>query len=135
MHFKSPTLLIVSLSVNLLCMGVVATQVIHQKLVSDGAITARSRGLRTVAQHYKSQTCWTDSSSKPFKIGDEITTKGSYSGRIPTGCIIAPNTNQLLQVAYLDGVLKVAQVYSQQELVNQISTMKEDKKDGDSKPR
>jgi hypothetical protein len=124
MRFNINPVLGVLIGTNVICTGLVASLVVYQKVISDGAIAARAKGLETIAQHVKAKTCWSDSSEEPFKLGDEIITKGSKNGKIPTGCIYAPKVEQFLQVAYSNGVLAVVQVYSRQEVKNQLSIPK-----------
>lgn len=97
---------------------------------SQTAIATRKQGLETIAKHLKARTCWSDQSEKPFKLGDAVITEGSQNGRLPTECIFAPKPQQFLQVAYTNGELKVIQVYSRQEVRNQLSILKKEKNDG-----
>ena len=107
--------------VNLACIGYVTCNQVWSNLRSQNQLQSRTKGLVLIAQHVKSETCWFNSSKKPFKLGDLIQTPGTDDGLIPTSCIIAPATKQYLQVAYLDGQLKVIQIYSPKEVQNELS--------------
>lgn len=107
--------------------GVVVANV-SNNVNSQNRIKERRQGLTTIAKHVKSQSCWNNSQTEPFKINDEIVLSGSDTGLIPTGCIKATKTKQYLLVAYKGSVLRVQEIYSQREIVNQLS-MKETKND------
>ncbi|MGI2908342.1 hypothetical protein [Tolypothrix sp. VBCCA 56010] len=111
----------VGASVNLACIGYVTCNQVWSNVTSQTQLQARNKGLSLISQHVKSETCWFNSSKKPFKLGDLIQTVGTDDGLLPTSCVIAPRTKQYLQVAYLDGQLKVIQVYSPKEVQNQLS--------------
>ncbi len=125
MKFHISPIIWTAIGVNALSLTIVTTAVISKRLSSDSAITERAKGLNLVAQHFKSDTCWTSKNSKPFKLGDEVNTPGSMTGRLPTSCIKSIKTGQILQVAYAEGRLIVAQIYSKTELNNQLSILKE----------
>ena len=116
----------VGAAVNLACIGYVTCNQVWSNVISQNQLQARTKGLHLISQHVKSETCWFNLSKKPFKLGDLIQTPGTDDGLIPTSCIIAPRTKQYLQVAYLDGQLKVVQVYSPKEVQSQLSIKGED---------
>lgn len=116
--------------VNGLSLASAAVLYFHSTITSQGAIAARAKSLNTIAQHVKSRTCWITASKEPFKLGDVVTTGGSDTGRLPTGCIYASYPEQFLNVAYEGGVLKVVQIYSRQEVRNQLSIISKDKNHG-----
>ncbi|MBD2527368.1 hypothetical protein [Nostoc sp. FACHB-133] len=127
MKFHINPIIWAAIGINALSLTVVTTAVISKRINSDSAITERAKGLNLVAQHFKSDTCWTSKNSKPFKLGDEVNTPGSLTGKLPTSCIKSEKTGQILQVAYAEGRLIVSQIYSKTELNNQLSILKQDK--------
>jgi len=112
--------------VNLACIGYVTCNQVWSNVTSQNQLQSRTKGLVLISQHVKSETCWFNSSKKPFKLGDSIKTPGTDDGLIPTSCVFATSTKQYLQVAYLDGQLKVIQIYSPKEVQNQLSIKGED---------
>lgn len=127
MKFHISPIIWVAIGINVLSLMVVTTAVVSKRIGSDTAITEREKGLNLVAQHFKADTCWTSKSSKPFKLGDEVNTPGSATGKLPTSCIKSEKTGQILQVAYAQGRLIVAQIYSKTELNNQLSIIKKER--------
>lgn len=125
MKFHISPIIWAAIGVNALSLCVVTTAVVSKRINSDSAITQRAKGLNLVAQHFKSDTCWASKSSEPFKLGDEVNTQGSLTGKLPTSCIKSMKTGQILQVAYAEGRLIVSQIYSKTELNNQLSILKE----------
>lgn len=126
MKFAIPYIIPVGVAINLVCLAVVASHSVGFRINSKNQLSARQLGLRTVAQHYKSDSCWTIDSDQPFKLGDLVNVPGSLIGKIPTGCVKSPNTQQFLHVAYLDGQLIVRNVFTPTELRNQLSTKDEE---------
>ncbi len=126
MKFHINPIIWAAIGINALSLTVVTTAVISKRINSDSAITERAKGLNLVAQHFKSDTCWTSKNSKPFKLGDYVNTPGSLTGKLPTSCIKSEKTGQILQVAYAEGRLIVAQIYSKTELNNQLSIIKKE---------
>ncbi|MBC1222324.1 hypothetical protein GNF09_20955 [Nostoc sp. UCD120] len=126
MKFHINPIIWVAIGVNALSLLVVTSTVVSKRIGSDSAITERAKGLNLVAQHFKSDTCWISKNSKPFKLGDEVKTPGSLTGKLPTSCIKSEKTGQILQVAYAQGRLIVSQIYSKTELNNQLSILKKD---------
>lgn len=126
MKFHISPIIWVAIGINALCLASVTTAVVSKRIGSDTAITERAKGLNLVAQHFKADTCWTSKNSKPFKLGDEVNTPGSATGKLPTSCIKSLKTGQILQVAYAEGRLIVAQIYSKTELNNQLSIIKKE---------
>ncbi len=107
--------------VNAVCLLVVGGNSVAQQVSSQNQLTARRQGLEAIAKHIKADTCWSNNAEIPFKLGDEITLKGTADGKIPTECIRVPKTAQYLQVAYSGGILRVNQAYSNTEVRNQLS--------------
>ncbi|MHC5779643.1 hypothetical protein [Nostoc sp.] len=126
MKFHISPIIWAALGINALSLTIVTTAVVSKRIGSDGEISQRAKGLNLVAQHFKADTCWTSKNSKPFKLGDEVNTPGSVTGKLPTSCIKSEKTGQILQVAYAEGRLIVSQIYSKTELNNQLSILKED---------
>jgi len=126
MKFRINPIIWAALGINALSLSIVTTAVVSKRIGSDSAITERAKGLNLVAQHFKSDTCWISKDKKPFKLGDEIDTAGSLTGKLPTSCIKSIKTGQFLQVAYAEGRLIVSQIYSKTELKNQLSILTED---------
>lgn len=126
MKFHISPIIWTAIGVNALSLVVVTSTVVSKRIGSDSAITERAKGLNLVAQHFKSDTCWVSKNSKPFKLGDEVNTPGSMTGKLPTSCIKSIKTGQILQVAYAEGRLIVAQIYSKTELNNQLSILKQE---------
>ena len=126
MKFHINPIIWAAIGINALSLTVVTTAVVSKRIGSDSAITERAKGLNLVAQHFKADTCWTSKNSKPFKLGDYVNTQGSATGKLPTSCIKSVKTGQVLQVAYSEGRLIVAQIYSKTELNNQLSILKQD---------
>lgn len=71
-------------AVNVVCLGIVAATTISQRVDSQNQITARRQGLTVISKHIRSDTCWTNKTSVPFKIGDYVPTEGTASGKIPS---------------------------------------------------
>ena len=126
MKFHINPIIWAAIGINALSLTVVTTTVVSKRLSSDTAITERAKGLNLVAQHFKADTCWISKNSKPFKLGDEVNTPGSATGKLPTSCIKSVKTGQVLQVVYAEGRLIVAQIYSKTELNNQLSIIKKE---------
>lgn len=126
MKFHINPIIWAAIGINALSLTVVTTTVVSKRLSSDSAVTERAKGLNLVAQHFKADTCWISKNPKPFKLGDEVKTPGSLTGKLPTSCIKSEKTGQILQVAYAQGRLIVSQIYSKTELNNQLSVLKED---------
>lgn len=126
MKFHLNPIIWIAIGINALSLTIVTTAVISKRIGSDSAITERAKGLNLIAQHFKSDTCWTSNNSKPFKLGDEVNTPGSATGKLPTSCINSVKTGQILKVVYAEGRLIVSQIYSKTELNNQLSILKED---------
>jgi hypothetical protein len=122
---KYTPLICIGAALNIICLGYITCNQVWSSVTSKNQIQARSKGLITIAQHVKSETCWFNQSGTAFKIGDSVNLAGTQNGRIPTSCIIAPKTKQYLQVGYLENDLQVTQIYSPKEIQNQLS-IKED---------
>ncbi|BAY27550.1 hypothetical protein NIES2100_73750 [Calothrix sp. NIES-2100] len=121
MKFASNVLLRLFLGVNVCTVLSVSASVIQNRVTSDNAIAARAKGLENLAKHVKADTCWKVKASAPWKLGDFVTVGGTEYGRLPSTCVYSPQTQQFLQVSYLDGELQVTQVYSRKEVRNQLS--------------
>ncbi|MHC5722631.1 MAG: hypothetical protein ACYTXY_00420 [Nostoc sp.] len=126
MKFHISPIIWAAIGINALSLTIVTTAVVSKRMSSDGEISQRAKGLNLVAQHFKSDTCWVSKNSKPFKLGDEVNTPGSATGKLPTSCIKSIKTGQILQVAYAEGRLIVSQIYSKTELNNQLSILKQE---------
>lgn len=126
MKFNINPIIWVAIGINTLSLIVVTTAVVSKRIDSDSAITERAKGLNLIAKHFKSDTCWISKNSNPFKLGDEVNTRGSATGKLPTSCIKSIKTGQILQVVYAEGRLIVAQIYSKTELNNQLSIIKKE---------
>lgn len=126
MKFNIHPIILTAIGVNALSLIVVTSAVVSKRINSDSAITERAKGLNLVAQHFKSDTCWISQNRNPFKLGDEVNTPGSATGKLPTSCIKSVKTGQILQVVYDQGRLIVAQIYSKTELNNQLSILKQE---------
>jgi hypothetical protein len=120
-NFTKNPVLTALLAINTVVAVSVTAAVIQNRVTSDNAIAARAKGLQTLAQHLKADTCWKSESEQPFKLGDPVDVPGSFDGKLPTGCIYAPKVQQFLQVGYFNGELQVLQVYSRREMRHQLS--------------
>ncbi|BAZ71338.1 hypothetical protein NIES4106_61350 (plasmid) [Fischerella sp. NIES-4106] len=127
MKFASNPIAKPLLTLNAIALICTSTVVVADRVRSDTSLSKRSKGLETLANHVLSKSCWSSFAEDPYKIGDVITSTGSEKGRIPTSCIYVPATQQFLQVGYLNGDLQVLNVFSRQELKNQISLIKDGK--------
>ncbi len=121
MKFKISPVIYCAIGINALSLGVVSFFVIQSRLDSQNLLTTRQQGLKTLAQHFKSDTCWSIKSKEPFKLGDLVNVPGSMIGKIPTECVKSPKTQQILQVTYFGDQLVVKNVYSPKELRSQLS--------------
>lgn len=124
MRFTSNMWIKLFLGMNVCTAIAVGSTVIYSRINSDNAITQRAKGLEILAQHVKADTCWKVRSQTPWKLNDLIDLPGS-TNKLPSSCVYSPQTQQFLKVSYLNGALQIEQVYSRQELRNQLSRKEE----------
>jgi len=107
---------------------IVGVTQISANVTSQNQIKDRAEKLEAIAKYHRVNNCQVNPATESVKIGSIIPDNGL--GKIPTACVKVPATKQYLYVGYKNNQVTVQYVYTETEVANKLSVIKQQKVQG-----